>query len=173
LAARLSSTVDIRKRPEGRVNAPQLPLDSSTFLFQLSDNPRKVCRVCCLLAEDVTKTERNLSDNEHSSVKLVQVLNTWLWAFSLGVHPSGKNLLFLPETLHGTEHLPCDILFRSCPRLLEERIRELCAKAVAAQDSDQLNPILSELRVALHEQDMLAKVLIAERTRMLNPNVDR
>ena len=56
---------------------------------------------------------------------------------------------------------------------LEERIRELCAKAVAAQDSDQMNPILSELRAALHEQDTLAKGLIAERTRMLNPNVSR
>ena len=59
------------------------------------------------------------------------------------------------------------------PEALEERIRELCAKAVAAQDSDQLNPILSELRAALHEQDQLARVLIAERTRMLNPNVNR
>ena len=59
------------------------------------------------------------------------------------------------------------------PEALEERIRELYAKAVAAQDSDQLNPILSELRAALHEQDQLARVLIAERTRMLNPNVFR
>jgi hypothetical protein len=55
---------------------------------------------------------------------------------------------------------------------LEDTIRELCAKAVAAKDSDQLSPILSELR-ATHEQDQLAKVLIAERTRMLNPNVNR
>jgi hypothetical protein len=59
------------------------------------------------------------------------------------------------------------------PEALEERIRELCAKAVAAQDSEQLSPILSDLRAALHEQDQLAKVLIAERTRMLNPNVNR
>jgi hypothetical protein len=59
------------------------------------------------------------------------------------------------------------------PNALVERIRELCAKAVAAQDSNQLNPILSELRAALHEQDQLAKVLIAERTRMRNPNVNR
>jgi hypothetical protein len=57
------------------------------------------------------------------------------------------------------------------PHTLEDKIRELCAKAVAAKDSDQLSPILSELRDALHEQDQLAKVLIAERTRMLNPNV--
>jgi hypothetical protein len=59
------------------------------------------------------------------------------------------------------------------PHTLEDKIRELCAKAVAAKDSDQLSPILSELRAALYEQDQLAKVLIAERTRMLNPNVNR
>jgi hypothetical protein len=59
------------------------------------------------------------------------------------------------------------------PTALEERIRELCANAVAAKDSDGLIPILEELRAALQEQEMLAKVLIAERTRMLNPNVFR
>ena len=59
------------------------------------------------------------------------------------------------------------------PEALEERIRELCAKAVATQDSEQLSPILSDLREALREQDQLARVLIAERTRMLNPNVSR
>jgi hypothetical protein len=57
------------------------------------------------------------------------------------------------------------------PHTLEDKIRELCAKAVAAKDSEQLSPILSELRDVLHEQ--LAKVLIAERTHMLNPNVNR
>jgi hypothetical protein len=55
------------------------------------------------------------------------------------------------------------------PTALEERIRELCAKAVAAKDSDQLSAILSELRAALHEVDELARLLIAERTRMLTP----
>ena len=59
------------------------------------------------------------------------------------------------------------------PTALEARILELCAKAVAAKDSEQLSPILSDLRAALHEQDQLAKVLIAERARMLNPNVNR
>jgi hypothetical protein len=59
------------------------------------------------------------------------------------------------------------------PKALEERIRELCASAVAAKDSEGLIPILEELRAALQEQEMLAKVLIAERTRMLNPNVFR
>jgi hypothetical protein len=64
-------------------------------------------------------------------------------------------------------------ILQAMPHSLEDKIRELCAKAVAAKDSDQLSPILSELRAALHEQDQLAKVLIAERTRMLNPNVNR
>ena len=57
------------------------------------------------------------------------------------------------------------------PTSLEDRIRELCATVVATKDSDQLSPILSELRAALHEQDQLVKELIGERTRMLNPNV--
>jgi hypothetical protein len=54
---------------------------------------------------------------------------------------------------------------------LEERIRELCANAVAAKDSEDLITILSDPKAALHEQDTLAKGLIAERTRMLNPNI--
>jgi hypothetical protein len=62
---------------------------------------------------------------------------------------------------------------RVMPSALEARIRELCANAVAAKDSEGLIPILAELRVALHEQDQIAKVLIAERTRMLNPKVNR
>ena len=59
------------------------------------------------------------------------------------------------------------------PDALEEQIGELCADAIAAKDSGELIPILAELRVALHDQDVLANVLIAERTRMLNPNVSR
>jgi hypothetical protein len=54
-APRLRPTVAIRKRPDRRVKPPQLPLDLSTFLFQLSDNPRS-CQVCCPpRAEDVTR----------------------------------------------------------------------------------------------------------------------
>jgi hypothetical protein len=48
---------------------------------------------------------------------------------------------------------------------LEDRIRELCAKAVETKDSDQLSPILSELRAALHEQNARARGMIAERAR--------
>ena len=56
---------------------------------------------------------------------------------------------------------------------MEDKIRELCAKAVATRDSLELSLVLSELRTALHEWDTLTKELIAERTRMLNPNVGR
>jgi hypothetical protein len=92
--------------------------------------------------------------------------------FSLQESPWGKNLLLLPETLYGMGHLPCEILFESCPALWRQESANY-APTPLAQDSDQLNPILTELRAALHEQDTLAKGLIAERTRMLNPNVFR
>jgi len=36
-------------------------------------------------------------------------------------------------------------------RRLEDRIRELCAGAIAVQNEDELQPILAELRSALHE----------------------
>ncbi len=36
-------------------------------------------------------------------------------------------------------------------RRLDDRIRELCAEVVLAQGTDQLEPILSELKSALHE----------------------
>jgi hypothetical protein len=40
--------------------------------------------------------------------------------------------------------------FRS--RRLEDRIRELCAKAVATEEPAELNELLSQLTAALHEQ---------------------
>ncbi len=36
-------------------------------------------------------------------------------------------------------------------RRLEDRIRNLCGRVIAAHDSDQLRAILSELESALHE----------------------
>jgi hypothetical protein len=54
---------------------------------------------------------------------------------------------------------------------LEDRIRELCIKAAATNDSDQLSPILAELRAALHEQYTLTRELMAEHTRMRHPKV--
>ena len=36
-------------------------------------------------------------------------------------------------------------------RRLEDRIRELCAGAIAARNEDDLQPILVELKSALHE----------------------
>lgn len=45
---------------------------------------------------------------------------------------------------------------------LERRIRELCAQAVAAGDTDEFQPILSELREALREHAGRLKSLVAE-----------
>lgn len=46
--------------------------------------------------------------------------------------------------------------------LFEERIRELCARAVAARDMDEMVPILSELRTALHEHAEQLRTLLGE-----------
>jgi hypothetical protein len=45
---------------------------------------------------------------------------------------------------------------------LERRIRELCAQAVAARDTDEFRPILSELREALREHAGRLKNMVAE-----------
>ncbi len=45
---------------------------------------------------------------------------------------------------------------------LERRIRELCAQAVAARETDDVQPILSELREALREHVEQIKGLVAE-----------
>lgn len=45
---------------------------------------------------------------------------------------------------------------------LEYRIRELCAQAVAAQDTAELQPILAELRHALREHLEQLKNMVAE-----------
>jgi hypothetical protein len=45
---------------------------------------------------------------------------------------------------------------------LERRIRELCAEAVAARDSDEVHPILSELRDALRQHAEQLKSMVAE-----------
>jgi hypothetical protein len=47
-------------------------------------------------------------------------------------------------------------------RRLEDRIRELCAKAVAA-DSSELSAIFSELKSALHEHSERLRKLAAEK----------
>lgn len=36
-------------------------------------------------------------------------------------------------------------------RRLDDRIREMCARVVALKDCDDLDPILEELRAALHQ----------------------
>jgi DNA-binding transcriptional regulator YbjK len=45
---------------------------------------------------------------------------------------------------------------------LEYRIRELCAQAVAAQDTDELQPVLAELRHALREHLEQRRSMVAE-----------
>jgi hypothetical protein len=45
---------------------------------------------------------------------------------------------------------------------LETRISELCAQAVAIQDTDALRPIMEELRNALHEHNEDLKRAIGE-----------
>jgi hypothetical protein len=45
---------------------------------------------------------------------------------------------------------------------LEYRIRELCAQAVAAQDTDELQPVLAELRHALREHLEQLRSMVAE-----------
>jgi hypothetical protein len=45
---------------------------------------------------------------------------------------------------------------------LERRIRELCAQAVAARETDEFQPILSELREALRQHAQRLKSLVAE-----------
>jgi len=45
---------------------------------------------------------------------------------------------------------------------LERRIRELCAQAVAARDTDDVQPILAELREALRKHVEQLKGMVAE-----------
>lgn len=45
---------------------------------------------------------------------------------------------------------------------LERRIRELCAQAVTARETDEFQPILSELREALREHAKQLKSMVAE-----------
>ena len=45
---------------------------------------------------------------------------------------------------------------------LEDRVHELCKKALAAKDSAELNPILVELRALLHEHILEIRAMAAE-----------
>jgi hypothetical protein len=48
-------------------------------------------------------------------------------------------------------------------RRLEDRIRELCARAVVTTDLDELDTILTQLRPALREHIELLRKLAADR----------
>ena len=43
----------------------------------------------------------------------------------------------------------------------EDRIRELCSQAVAADDAQELNRILGELRLALHEHTEWLRAMLS------------
>jgi hypothetical protein len=45
---------------------------------------------------------------------------------------------------------------------LDRRIRELCMQAIKARDGDDLQPIICELRDALHEHNDDLKLILAE-----------
>ena len=45
---------------------------------------------------------------------------------------------------------------------LERRIRELCVQAVATQDANELQSIISELQGALREHSDLLKIMLSE-----------
>lgn len=51
-------------------------------------------------------------------------------------------------------------------RRLEDRIRELCAQAIAAGDSADLDTIVAQLRAALHEHTRRLRVMAA---RLVSP----
>jgi hypothetical protein len=44
----------------------------------------------------------------------------------------------------------------------EERIRQLCVRAIAARNTDEMIPILCELRTALHEHAEQLRTMLAE-----------
>jgi hypothetical protein len=45
---------------------------------------------------------------------------------------------------------------------LENRIRELCARAIITKDEDQLRALFVELRTAMHEKMRLGRARLAE-----------
>jgi len=49
------------------------------------------------------------------------------------------------------------------PRRLEDRIKDLCAKAIASPDSRESNDIFKELEDALHEHNERIRKLAANR----------
>jgi hypothetical protein len=60
---------------------------------------------------------------------------------------SVRNLTFLQDVPYRTKYYLGTPMLRG----LDDRIRELCAKAVATQDSSELHDFLQQLRAAVHE----------------------
>ena len=77
------------------------------------------------------------------------------------------------RTVTGLTHrLSCDLFMPPLQRRIEDRIRELCTKAVAAADGDR-EPALEELSQLLHgtieHMRKRATSLLVERKRLLEP----
>jgi len=68
------------------------------------------------------------------------------------------------ECTVSNKRLRCESLQLASPMLrrLEDRIRELCGEAIAAQETES-DPILSKLRSALHEHSERLRKLAAAR----------
>ena len=58
------------------------------------------------------------------------------------------------------------------PRRLEDRIKDLCVKAIAAPDSRESNEILRQLQDALHEHNERIRKLAASREERRSPKKD-
>ena len=70
----------------------------------------------------------------------------------------------IPKVQYGNVGMGCSTLRNVPARRLEDRIRELCRKALTANKSE-LREVLSDLRLALHEHtERLRKVAIMKLT---------
>jgi hypothetical protein len=77
---------------------------------------------------------------------------------------SGKNPVSLQNVLYRTNRLTCGKLRAFWPtssmlRRLDDRIRELCARAVNSQDPTELHNIFSQLRAAIKEHGWTPQAL--------------
>ena len=54
-------------------------------------------------------------------------------------------------------------MVRMPSRLLEDRIRQLCAHAVETKDGDEFAPVIQELKAALHEHSEQLRELAARK----------
>jgi len=58
------------------------------------------------------------------------------------------------------------------PRRLEDRIKDLCVKAIASPDPSEFNDIFKQLQDALHEHNERIRKLAASREERRSPKKD-